>query len=113
WRSSRFPPIGLRALRSYEEGSSDGSSTRQKNRRIRERSRPRKPWPPNNSWTTTKTSWTIAFFMGKPVVASYCTTFLKPEMLHIYRQVRSLQDYDTFVMTKTLQNSELFPFGDI
>lgn len=51
--------------------------------------------------------------MGKPVVASYCTTFLKPEMLHIYRQVRSLQSYDTFVMTKALQNSELFPFRDI
>jgi colanic acid/amylovoran biosynthesis glycosyltransferase len=52
-------------------------------------------------------------FMGKRVVASYCTTFLKPEMLHIYRQVRSLHEYDTFVMTKALQNSELFPFSDI
>ena len=52
-------------------------------------------------------------FMGKPVVASYCTTFLKREMLHIYRQVTSLHDYDTFVMTKALQNSELFPFRDI
>jgi colanic acid/amylovoran biosynthesis glycosyltransferase len=51
--------------------------------------------------------------MGKRVVASYCTTFLKPEMLHIYRQVRSLHDYETFVMTKALQNSELFPFRDI
>jgi len=51
--------------------------------------------------------------MGKPVVASYCTTFLKPEMLHIYRQVRSLKGYETFVMTKALQNSELFPFPDI
>jgi len=44
--------------------------------------------------------------MSKRVVASYCTTFLKPEMLHIYRQVRSLQDYETFVMTKALQNSD-------
>ena len=51
--------------------------------------------------------------MGKRVVASYCTTFLKREMLHIYRQVRSLDAYDTFVMTKALQNSELFPFPDI
>ena len=34
-------------------------------------------------------------------------------MLHIYRQVRSLHDYDTFVMTKALQNSELFPFRDV
>jgi colanic acid/amylovoran biosynthesis glycosyltransferase len=51
--------------------------------------------------------------MAKPVVASYCTTFLKPEMLHIYRQVCSLQRYETFVMTKWLQNPELFPFSDI
>src|SRR6266404_5741515 len=48
--------------------------------------------------------------MAKRVVASYCTTFLKPEMLHIYRQVRSLHEFDTFVMTKALQNIERFPF---
>ena len=51
--------------------------------------------------------------MGDRVVASYCTTFLKPEMLHIYRQVRSLQSYRTFVMTKWLQNEDRFPFEDI
>ena len=38
--------------------------------------------------------------MEKPVVASYCTTFLKPEMRHIYRQVVGLKRYDTFVMTR-------------
>ena len=51
--------------------------------------------------------------MGERVVASYCTTFLKPEMLHIYRQVTSLQSYRTFVMTKALQNAERFPFQDV
>lgn len=51
--------------------------------------------------------------MEERVVASYCTTFLKREMLHIYRQVTSLQSYRTFVMTKAVQNSELFPFSDI
>ena len=51
--------------------------------------------------------------MGDRVVASYCTTFLKPEMLHIYRQVRSLQSYRTFVMTKWLQNQDRFPFDDV
>jgi len=51
--------------------------------------------------------------MGQRVVASYCTTFLKPEMLHIYRQVSSLQSYRTFVMTKALQNSARFPFKDV
>lgn len=51
--------------------------------------------------------------MGERVVASYCTTFLKPEMLHIYRQVTSLQNYKTFVMTKSLQNSNRFPCSDV
>ena len=51
--------------------------------------------------------------MAERVVASYCTTFLKPEMLHIYRQVTSLQSYRTFVMTKALQNAERFPFEDV
>ncbi|MDQ6861685.1 MAG: glycosyltransferase [Verrucomicrobiota bacterium] len=51
--------------------------------------------------------------MSERVVASYCTTFLKREMLHIYRQVTSLQSYRTFVMTKALQNTQLFPCDDI
>ncbi len=51
--------------------------------------------------------------MPERVVASYCTTFLKREMLHIYRQVSSLRSYRTFVMTKALQNSELFPLDDV
>ncbi|SRR5579862_275445 len=48
-----------------------------------------------------------------PIVASYCTTFLKPEMLHIHRQVTGLQRYQTFVLTKERQNAEKFPFPDI
>jgi colanic acid/amylovoran biosynthesis glycosyltransferase len=51
--------------------------------------------------------------MGKHVVASYCTSFLKSEMLHIYRQVCALRGVDTFVMTKAVQNPERFPFRDI
>lgn len=51
--------------------------------------------------------------MSKLVVASYCTTFLKSEMLHIYRQVTALRDVQTFVMTKKVQNNERFPFDDI
>jgi len=48
-----------------------------------------------------------------PVVASYCTTFLKPEMLHIYRQVTGLRDWQTFVMTKERLNSDRFPFDAV
>jgi colanic acid/amylovoran biosynthesis glycosyltransferase len=51
--------------------------------------------------------------MEKPTVASYCTTFLKPEMLHIYRQVSALQRYQTFIVTKERLAPELFPFDDI
>ncbi len=51
--------------------------------------------------------------MGKRVVASYCSSFLKSEMLHIYRQLRALRGVDTFVVTKEVQNVERFPFKRI
>ena len=51
--------------------------------------------------------------MGRRVIASYCSSFLKPEMLHIYRQVKALRGVDTFVVTKEVQNAERFPFSDV
>ena len=39
--------------------------------------------------------------MHQPVVASYCNTFLKREMQHIYRQVTGLREFRTFIMTKS------------
>jgi colanic acid/amylovoran biosynthesis glycosyltransferase len=48
-----------------------------------------------------------------PVVASYCTTFLKPEMLHVYRQVSGLRAWESFVMTKERVNADRFPFDAI
>jgi colanic acid/amylovoran biosynthesis glycosyltransferase len=51
--------------------------------------------------------------MGRRVIASYCSSFLKPEMLHIYRQIKALRGVDTFVVTKELQNAGQFPFADI
>src|SRR5437870_6732031 len=53
------------------------------------------------------------FRMAKLTVASYCTTFLKPEMLHIYRQVTSLRRAQTFVMTKKIEHPRRFAFDDI
>lgn len=50
--------------------------------------------------------------LNMPSVASYCTTFLKPEMLHIYRQITGLQRYDTFVICKERQNEVLFPMPE-
>ncbi len=44
-----------------------------------------------------------------PTVASYCTTFLKPEMLHIYRQITGLRRWQTFVITKERKCEDLYP----
>jgi colanic acid/amylovoran biosynthesis glycosyltransferase len=49
----------------------------------------------------------------KPVVASFCTYFLKAEMLHIYRQVTALRQVETFVIAKFRENPELYPFQDL
>ena len=51
--------------------------------------------------------------MGKRIVASYCTTFLKPEMLHIYRQVTGLKNWGTFVVAKERRSEEQYPFDDV
>ncbi len=48
-----------------------------------------------------------------PVVASYCSTFLKPEMLHIYRQVTGLREFQTFVMTRERLHPDRFPFDQV
>jgi len=45
-------------------------------------------------------------------VASYCTTFLKPEMLHIYRQITGLRRWRTVVVTKEWQSQYLFPMPE-
>jgi colanic acid/amylovoran biosynthesis glycosyltransferase len=55
----------------------------------------------------------LGVFMHQPVVASYCNTFLKREMRHIYRQVTGLREFRTFIMTKSRENAEMFPFPDI
>ena len=44
-----------------------------------------------------------------PTVASYCTTFLKPEMLHIYRQITGLKRWSTFVITRERLCEDLYP----
>jgi colanic acid/amylovoran biosynthesis glycosyltransferase len=49
----------------------------------------------------------------KPLIASYCTYFLKAEMQHIYRQVTSLAEVETFVITKFRENTERYPFDDV
>jgi colanic acid/amylovoran biosynthesis glycosyltransferase len=49
----------------------------------------------------------------KPVVASYCATFLKPEMLHIYRQITSLDRVQPIVIAQKRENADRFPFSQL
>jgi colanic acid/amylovoran biosynthesis glycosyltransferase len=49
----------------------------------------------------------------RPVVASYCATFLKPEMLHIYRQISALQRVRPIVITQKRENAQDFPFEPV
>lgn len=48
-----------------------------------------------------------------PVVASYCATFLRPEMFHIYRQIAALRRFRPVVLTQKRAEFERFPFPDI
>ncbi len=50
---------------------------------------------------------------ARPVVACYCATFLKPEMLHIYRQITSLTRVVPFVIAQKREEPERFPFDNV
>jgi colanic acid/amylovoran biosynthesis glycosyltransferase len=49
----------------------------------------------------------------KPRVAVFCPTFLKPEMLHVYRQVAGLKKVAPVVLTFKRENVDRFPFEPI
>src|ERR1043165_4040919 len=51
--------------------------------------------------------------IARPVVACYCATFLKPEMLHIYRQITSLKRVEPFVIAQKREETERYPFQKI
>ncbi|MDQ6625428.1 MAG: colanic acid biosynthesis glycosyltransferase WcaL, partial [Verrucomicrobiota bacterium] len=50
---------------------------------------------------------------ARPVVASYCATFLKPEMLHIYRQITALRRVRPIVIARKRESADRFPFDDL
>ncbi len=46
-----------------------------------------------------------------PVVAHFCSTFLKPDMQHLYRQITGLQaagEFESIVITRSRENEEAF-----
>ena len=47
-----------------------------------------------------------------PVVACFCSDFLKPDMRHIYRQISSLRRVKPVVFTQRRQHADRFPFPD-
>jgi glycosyltransferase involved in cell wall biosynthesis len=46
----------------------------------------------------------------KPSVASYVSDFLKPDMLHVYRQITGLQAMTPWVLTHKREHAGQFPF---
>src|SRR5438874_10139257 len=50
---------------------------------------------------------------SRPVIACYCATFLKPEMLHIYRQITGLKRCAPVVIAQKRENAERYPFESI
>lgn len=47
------------------------------------------------------------------MVASYCATFLKPEMLHIYRQIAGLSGVQSAVIAQKRENAATFPLAGV
>ncbi len=50
---------------------------------------------------------------SSPVVASFCATFLKPEMQHIYRQIIGLERVRPIVIAQKREHADLFPFEPV
>ena len=48
-----------------------------------------------------------------PVVASYCATFLKPEMLHIYRQITAMNRCQPVVIAQKREQAKRYPFEPV
>ncbi len=50
---------------------------------------------------------------SRPVVAFYCATFLKPEMLHIYRQIIGLERVRPIVLAQKREETRRYPFEPV
>lgn len=51
--------------------------------------------------------------MAPPVAAQYVVTFLKPEMLHIYRQITALRAFRPVIFCQKREGANAFPFADL
>ncbi len=48
-----------------------------------------------------------------PVAAQYVVTFLRPEMLHLYRQITALRAFRPVVLCQKREQAEAFPFAEV
>ena len=48
-----------------------------------------------------------------PTVLCYCSTFLKAEMLHVYRQLIGLRNFEPHVLTRRVENLDCFPISHL
>jgi len=48
-----------------------------------------------------------------PVAAQYVVTFLKPEMLHVYRQITALRGWRPVVLCQKREHAKTFPFREV
>lgn len=49
----------------------------------------------------------------KPVILSYCATFLPREMMHVFRQVSGVRKFENRVITRKRANPERFPYPHV
>lgn len=49
----------------------------------------------------------------RPVVVAYCDVFLRPETLHVYRQVTAIRKFRPVVLTRRRLNAGEFPYPDV
>ncbi|MEO5330018.1 MAG: glycosyltransferase [Magnetococcus sp. THC-1_WYH] len=49
----------------------------------------------------------------RPIVVSFLATFLRPEMLHVYRQVTSFRTFEMWVITRSRKHPHLFPYANL
>lgn len=62
--------------------------------------------------TLAKTARPKSKITARPVVASYVSDFLKPDMLHVFRQITGQERVVPWVFTHKREGEERFPFPD-
>src|SRR5215470_14413697 len=63
-------------------------------------------------WALSIERWTLEVPSAdsRPIIACYCATFLKPEMLHIYRQITALERCIPVVIAQKREQAGHYPF---